>query len=183
MSLEIMWTRILIPFFLVLILSATGFGKGTSRKKHSSSGIPRGAQADSVIVFKGKRQLLLLKNNDTLRVYRVALGSHPNGPKLRKGDKKTPEGRYVIDWRNERSRYYRSLHVSYPNDFDRKRADSLGVQPGGDIMIHGLMRGWGWLGKNHLVNDWTNGCIAVTNDEIKEIWRAVPNKTPIIIYP
>ncbi len=63
------------------------------------------------------------------------------------------------------------------------RADSLGVQPGGDIMIHGLMRGWGWLGKNHLVNDWTNGCIAVTNDEIKEIWRAVPNKTPVIIYP
>ncbi len=139
--------------------------------------------ADSVVVFKGKHQLLLLKNNDTLRVYRVALSSNSKGPKIRKGDKKTPEGRYVVDWRNQRSRYYRSLHLSYPNDLDKRRADSLGVKPGGDIMIHGLMRGWGWLGKNHLVNDWTNGCIAVTNDEIKEIWRAVPNKTPVIIYP
>jgi murein L,D-transpeptidase YafK len=178
-----MWKRIALFICLVLVTAASVSARTSSKKTAHPGGLPKGAQADSVIVFKGKRQLLLFKNNDTLKVYRVALGRYPNGPKTKKGDKKTPEGRYVIDWRNERSRFYRSLHVSYPNDFDRKRADSLGVQPGGDIMIHGLMRGWGWLGKNHLVNDWTNGCIAVTNDEIKEIWRAVPNKTPVIIYP
>jgi murein L,D-transpeptidase YafK len=145
--------------------------------------LPKKAQADSIVIYKGKRQLILMGNNDTLKVYKIALGSHPVGPKLKKGDKKTPEGRYIIDWRNQKSRYYRSLHISYPNEQDKARADSLKVDPGGSIMIHGLMRGWGWLGKNHLVNDWTNGCIAVTNDEIKELWRACPNKIPVIIHP
>jgi murein L,D-transpeptidase YafK len=169
--------------YLALVCGLASLAEARTHRRTATDSGPKIGLADSVVVYKAKRQLLLLKNNDTLRVYRVALSSSPKGPKLRKGDKKTPEGRYITDWRNQRSRFYRSLHISYPNDEDRRRADSLGVKPGGDIMIHGLMRGWGWLGKNHLVNDWTNGCIAVTNDEIKEIWRAVPNKTPVIIYP
>jgi murein L,D-transpeptidase YafK len=168
-----MVTRLFILAGLVVALCASAGAKE----------LPKNARADSVVVRKGKRQLLLMHDNDTLKVYKIALGAYPVGPKLRKGDKKTPEGRYVIDWRNQRSRFYRSLHISYPNEQDKARADSLKVDPWGSIMIHGLMRGWGWLGKNHLVNDWTNGCIAVTNDEIKEIWRACPNKTPVIIYP
>jgi murein L,D-transpeptidase YafK len=178
-----MATRVFI-YFAAVVCTLLSVAEARTRHRSAAPGTLRQAvTADSVVVYKAKRQLLLLKNNDTLKVYRVALSSSARGPKLRKGDKKTPEGRYITDWRNQRSRFYRSLHISYPNDDDRRRADSLGVKPGGDIMIHGLMRGWGWLGKNHLVNDWTNGCIAVTNDEIKEIWRAVPNKTPVIIYP
>ena len=177
----------MVTRLLILIIAFFGLSQAieahTRHKSTSPESTSASATADSVVIYKSKRQLLLLKNNDTLKVYRVALSSNSKGPKIRKGDKRTPEGRYVTDWRNQRSRFYRSLHISYPNDEDRRRADSLRVKPGGDIMIHGLMRGWGWLGKNHLVNDWTNGCIAVTNDEIKEIWRRVPNKTPVIIYP
>ncbi|PWB74028.1 hypothetical protein C3F09_04470 [candidate division GN15 bacterium] len=168
-----MLTRILICAALLLAMTIVA----------SARDLPKNARADSVVVKKAKRQLLLMHDNDTLKIYKIALGKNPVGPKFRKGDKRTPEGRYVIDWRNQRSRFYRSLHISYPNEQDKARADSAKVDPGGSIMIHGLMRGWGWLGKNHLVNDWTNGCIAVTNDEIKEIMRACPNKTPVIIYP
>jgi murein L,D-transpeptidase YafK len=104
-------------------------------------------------------------------------------PKEREGDARTPEGLYAIDAKNDRSAYHKALHVSYPNAADRERAKSLGVSPGGAIMIHGLPNGIGWVGAGHRLYDWTLGCIAVTNDEIDEIWKTVPVCTPIEIRP
>jgi murein L,D-transpeptidase YafK len=138
---------------------------------------------DSVVVFKAKRQMILFAGGDTLKLYRVALGKSPVGAKQREGDMRTPEGRYSIDSRNVDSKYHRSLHISYPNAVDRRRADSLKVKPGGDIMIHGLPKGYEWLGFTHRYYDWTWGCIAVTNEEIDEIWHLCPDGTPILIYP
>lgn len=139
--------------------------------------------ADRVVIHKAKRELLLFRRDKVIRSYRVALGTHPVGPKVRQGDGRTPEGAYEIVGRNERSAYHRSLRISYPNAEDRARAAKLGVDPGGDIMIHGLPNGRGYVGKAHRLVDWTAGCIAVTDEEIEEIWRLVPNGTPVEIKP
>ena len=116
-----------------------------------------------------------------IRTYRVALGRNPVGPKQRQGDGKTPEGAYVIVGRNPNSAYHKSLRISYPGPADREFARRLRVEPGGDIMIHGLPNGQGWIGAGHRLRDWTEGCIAVTNDEIEEIWRLVGDGTPVLI--
>lgn len=105
------------------------------------------------------------------------------GRKSCEGDRKTPEGVYVIDRRKPNSRYHRALHISYPNAEDRRRAEQRGVSPGGDIMIHGLPNGMGAIGSLHLKRDWTLGCIAMTNQEIDELWQAVPNGTLVEIVP
>jgi murein L,D-transpeptidase YafK len=141
------------------------------------------SKADSVIVFKEQRRLLLLHGDKTLKGYMVALGREPHGHKSREGDGRTPEGTYRLDARNPRSRFHRALHISYPNESDRARAVAAGLSPGGDIMIHGLPNGLGWIGKLHRFVDWTDGCIAVTNREMEEIWRAVDDGTPIEIRP
>jgi len=139
--------------------------------------------ADRIIVLKSQRKLVLMNGNKEIHSYKVSLGPSPVGPKTRQGDHKTPEGSYVIDSRNPASHYYRALHVSYPNPADRERARKLGVSPGGDIMVHGLPNGYGAIGKAHLLHDWTDGCIAVTNEEMDEIWKLVPVGTPIEIRP
>jgi murein L,D-transpeptidase YafK len=118
-----------------------------------------------------------------IKTYKIALGSEPVGPKARQGDHRTPEGTYVIDNRNANSKFHRSLHISYPNAADRERARKLGISPGGDIFIHGLPNGYGFVGAAHRARDWTDGCIAVTDQEIEEIWRAVDNGTPVEILP
>jgi murein L,D-transpeptidase YafK len=118
-----------------------------------------------------------------IREYRVALGGDPVGPKTRQGDQKTPEGKYIIDHRNAHSHYHRALHISYPSPEDKARAKTNGVDPGGDIMIHGIMNVLGWIGKAHRLTDWTDGCISVTDDEIEEIWSLVPDGTPVEIRP
>jgi murein L,D-transpeptidase YafK len=143
--------------------------------------LPPGAVADKVLVIKSARELQLLGGNQVLKTYRIALGRNPKGGKTHQGDARTPEGSYRIDWRNPQSRFHLSLHISYPSAQDRKRARALGKSPGGDIMIHGMANGYGWIGRFHRWVDWTSGCIAVTDDEIEEIWRAVPNGTPIEI--
>ena len=140
-------------------------------------------KADQVIVVKSQRTLTLLSHGKVLRTYKVALGGTPVGAKEQKGDHKTPEGRYILDRRNAKSRFYKSIHVSYPNEQDKERAARRGVSPGGDIMIHGLPNGFGWLGATHRAQDWTDGCVAVTNQEIDEIWGLVPDGTPIEIRP
>jgi murein L,D-transpeptidase YafK len=145
--------------------------------------LPEGTRADAVLILKARRELRLLKDGKVLKSYRVALGRSPRGAKVRQGDARTPEGRYRIDGRNPASSFHLALHVSYPNAEDRKRARDLGVSPGGDIMIHGIKRGAGWVGRFHSLVDWTAGCIAVTDDEIEEIWRAVPVGTPVEIRP
>jgi murein L,D-transpeptidase YafK len=145
--------------------------------------LARDARADKVLVHKKERTLTLLDHRRVLKTYRVALGREPVGAKVKQGDHKTPEGNYVLDRRNEHSRFYRSLHISYPSAADRAKAQNSGVDPGGDIMVHGLPNGFGWLGSSHRLLDWTDGCIAVTNEEMDEIWRAVADGTSIEIDP
>lgn len=140
-------------------------------------------RADRIVVEKSRRMLYLMAGDSLVKAYRVALGKEPVGAKVRRGDGRTPEGTYRICGRNPYSKYHLSLRISYPGLQDRARADSLGVNPGGDIMIHGLKNGYEWIGRRHLRRDWTLGCIAVTNREIEEIWAAVPDGTPITIEP
>jgi murein L,D-transpeptidase YafK len=139
--------------------------------------------ADRIIIKKEKRTLTLYQQGQKIKTYKIALGSSPEGPKERQGDGKTPEGIYKIDSRKLNSQFHRSLRVSYPNESDRKRAKKLGVNPGGDIMIHGLPNGRGWVGAKHRLYDWTNGCIAVTDEEIEEVWKLVPIGTTVEIRP
>ena len=127
--------------------------------------------------------MVLLNHGKVIRTYQVALGKQPVGPKIQEGDLRTPEGQYKIDGRYLQSEFHRALHISYPNAADRARARQLGVSSGGDILIHGLPNGQGAIGKAHLQSDWTWGCIAVTNEEIEEIWRLVPNGTVVEIRP
>ena len=144
---------------------------------------PAAASADRVIVEKSVRRLALYAGDRLLKSYKIALGPNPRGHKTQEGDGRTPEGIYTIDFRKRDSAFHRALHISYPNAEDRRRARARRVRPGGDIMIHGLPNGWAAIGKAHAVRDWTNGCIAVTNAEIEEIWRLVPDGTRIEIKP
>ena len=140
-------------------------------------------QAESVLVRKGERKLYLLRDGRPYREYTIALGANPQGHKQQEGDERTPEGDYVLDWRNPNSGYHLSLHVSYPDRHDEQLAATRGVSPGGMIMIHGQRNGLGWFAAVLQHWDWTNGCIAVTNVAMEEIWQAVPNGTPIRIEP
>jgi murein L,D-transpeptidase YafK len=138
---------------------------------------------DSILVEKSAHRLSLFQRGRAVRTYMVALGQQPVGDKVRRGDMRTPEGRFLIEARNPKSRYHRALRISYPDAAHRARARALGVSPGGDIMIHGLPPRQAWVGAAHRDFDWTEGCIAVTNAEIEELWSAVPVGTPIYIKP
>jgi murein L,D-transpeptidase YafK len=138
---------------------------------------------DRVVVLKAERRLMLHAGDERIATYRVALGSDPTGHKTFRGDSRTPEGLYTLDYRNEDSQFYRSIHVSYPNEADRAAGIEADVPTGGNVMIHGLPNGRGWIGPVFNLRDWTDGCIAVSNSEIEEIWRAVPDGTPIEIRP
>jgi murein L,D-transpeptidase YafK len=142
--------------------------------------LPPSAVADKVVVLKSYRRLLLMKGDEVLKTYIVSLGN-PVGPKVRQGDNKTPEGNYVLDRHNAKSEYHRSIHISYPNADDVERARKLGVRPGGELFIHGLPNDF--RGHSEALGDWTEGCIAVSNAEMDEIWRAVADGTPIEIKP
>lgn len=151
-------------------------------KKIFDFAIRRGP-ADRILIEKKARRLMLISQGEVLKSYKIALGGNPIGPKERQGDNKTPEGTYVIDGRNKDSRFHLSLHISYPNERDKKRAKKLGVSPGGDIMIHGIKNGFSWAGDVHTEVDWTKGCIAVTDEEIEEISELAPNGTIVEIRP
>ena len=144
---------------------------------------PADQQATRIVVEKSARKLTLLRPDRALRTYDVSLGSAPLGHKQQEGDGRTPEGLYAIDFKNARSRFHLSLRVSYPGPQDQADAQRRGVPPGGDIMIHGLPRGLGWLRDIHLLRDWTDGCIAVTKREIEEIWSLVAAGTVVEIKP
>jgi len=149
----------------------------------TSAPAPTARYADQVVVKKSQRRLQLLSDGKVVREYRVSLGDSPVGHKYQAGDERTPEGDYILDWRNPNSSYYKSIHVSYPNERDRAIAKWFGVDPGGMIMLHGQ--------PNHIhsravlaeyaTRDWTDGCIAVQNREMDEIWRMVRDGTPIRI--
>ena len=143
----------------------------------------RTESADKVLIEKKERQLTLLSKGEVINSYKIALGGDPVGPKKRQGDNKTPEGTYIIDSRNGDGGYHLSLHISYPNEKDKMRAKELGVSPGGDIMIHGIKNGFSLVGASHAEVDWTKGCIAVTDEEMEEIYKLVPNGTIVEIRP
>jgi murein L,D-transpeptidase YafK len=137
---------------------------------------PAAQRADRIVVDKAQRRMQLFHKNTVIRTYSILLGDAPSGHKRQQGDERTPEGDYRISGRNPNSRFHLSLRVSYPNEADRKQARARGVDPGGDIMIHGGTPA-GYR------RDWTDGCIALTNQQIEEVWSLVPTGTPIRINP
>jgi murein L,D-transpeptidase YafK len=138
---------------------------------------------NKLIVFKSKRELLAYTNGQLVKTYSISLGRNPSGDKEFEGDKKTPEGLYYINNKNQNSGYHKNLGISYPNKDDIKQAKLIGKPAGGDIKIHGLRNGVGFIGKLHRWFDWTLGCIALTNNEVDELYQAVEIGTPIEIYP
>ncbi|PAV25530.1 hypothetical protein CF392_10605 [Tamilnaduibacter salinus] len=136
-----------------------------------------------VVVRKGDRELLLMSGEKVLRRYRISLGDRPEGHKLWEGDERTPEGRYTLDWRNPNSDYYKSIHISYPNAEDLELARAWGLDPGGEIMIHGLPNEADDMAFAYEGLDWTDGCIAVSNQAMDEIWSLVSDGTEIRILP
>jgi murein L,D-transpeptidase YafK len=145
--------------------------------------VPPEQRANAILVEKQARRMTLMRDGKALKAYDVSLGGDPIGHKQQEGDSRTPEGRYIIDFKNERSRFHLSMRVSYPDSKDRESARKRGVPPGSDIMIHGLPNGMGFIGRLSLARDWTDGCIAVTNAEVEEIWSMVEVGTPIEIRP
>jgi murein L,D-transpeptidase YafK len=138
---------------------------------------------DKIVVYKSRRLLELWQENYLIRSFRISLGKCPKGAKEREGDQKTPEGHYFIDGKNDKSKFYLNLGISYPNQADLEKAQQTGQSPGGAIKIHGLPNGYGWIGKFHLLKNWTAGCIAITNREMKYLYQHVSVGTPIEIYP
>ena len=161
-----------IALIMVMILSFSGAGFAAAKP-----------QADLIVVEKAKRTMTLMSGDKVLKTYLVALGGHPVGPKERQGDSKTPEGSYTIASKTAHSQFHLSLRISYPNAADRERARRLGVNPGGDIFIHGLAPSFSRIGALHRRMDWTDGCIAVTDPEIEEIWKLVPVGARVEIKP
>ena len=162
-------------FLLLALLSISAPGDATTSA-------PR-QKADRIIVVKSAEVMTLMSGEKPMKTYEVALGTHPIGAKERQGDHKTPEGEYVIALKISNSRFHKALRISYPNASDLEHARKLGVNPGGDVEIHGLEAKYGWVGSMHRQMDWTDGCIAVTNEEIDEIWPLVAVGTPVEIRP
>lgn len=143
--------------------------------------LPAGIQIDKLVIYKSKRQMLAFSNGELVKTYIIALGKQPIGKKEFEGDKKTPEGIYFINDKNPNSGYHKNLGISYPNQADIKNAKRLGKRTGGDIKIHGLRNKTGYISKLHRLLDWTLGCIAVTDEEVDELYNSVKVGTPIEI--
>jgi len=160
-----------IKFALILTIVINVAYSGNSNK------------ADEVLVIKSERRLYLIKNNKQFAEYRVTFGDNPEGHKVQQGDQKTPEGKYILDYKNPNSNYYKSIHISYPNKKDREISKKLGVNPGGEIMIHGQLNGWEWASPITQLFSWTDGCIALSNEDMGQLWLAIDPGTPIEIRP
>lgn len=177
--------RLLIAVALLLAVGGFAYTKTMARVATVTPPdlVAKAQQADKIIVSKADKTMYLLQGDTILKSYRISMGRHWDaGHKQREGDERTPEGTYLIDWRNPKSAAYLSLHISYPNASDTARARQSNVEPGGNVMIHGLPNGWGVLGTPHRLIDWTDGCVAVTNEEMREVWSLAPNGTPIAIH-
>lgn len=145
--------------------------------------LPAKCNVDSIVVFKSKHELLAFSDGKLLKVYKISLGGNPFGHKVVEGDRKTPEGSYFIDSKNPNSGYHKNLGISYPNKIDVFKATRMGQSPGGQVKIHGLKNGTGYISKFHRFRDWTNGCIALTDKEVDELYFHVNVGTPINIFP
>jgi murein L,D-transpeptidase YafK len=162
-----------VVFFVSLLLAGTrGWAQST-----------KSVAIDEIVVVKSQHKMQLLSHGTVVHEYTVALSTVPVGAKERSGDHKVPEGEYTVDSKNSASKFHLALHVSYPNAEDLARAKKMGVDPGGEIEIHGLSKEYAWVGSLHRTYDWTNGCIAVTNPEIEEIYKIVQVGTKVEIKP
>jgi murein L,D-transpeptidase YafK len=140
-------------------------------------------KADAVLVIKSERQLYLLSKGVPFASFPVTFGANPTGHKQKQGDERTPEGHYRLDYKNPNSKFYKSIHISYPNAKDRANARRLGVDPGGDIMIHGQKNGWQWASPLVQLFPWTDGCVALSDRDMDRVWMSVDPGTPIEIRP
>ncbi|MBW4935148.1 L,D-transpeptidase family protein [Marinobacter sp. F4206] len=185
-----MFTRYLIAVLLAGFILTPVSGTASELLARADTRMPEAEpfQADAlsidkVLVRKSERRLYLMNDEQVVKSYRISLGDNPTGHKLYEGDERTPEGEYTLDWRNAGSDFYKSIHISYPSDRDRELARAWGLNPGGSIMIHGLPNDAADMAFAYQGLDWTDGCIAVTNEEMDEIWQLVSNGTPIRIVP
>ncbi len=141
------------------------------------------SKVDYVLVNKSEKKMYLFYEGEQVKKYNVVFGGNPIGHKQQEGDQRTPEGKYILDYKKSDSAFYKSIHISYPNEDDKKRAQAKGVDPGNLIMIHGQKNGQGSLSWWSQQFNWTDGCIAVTDAEMDEIWELVQAGTPIEILP
>ena len=159
-------------FLLVILLLGFQFAGAADIQK-----------ADEVLVIKSEKRLYLLKDGKRYASFPVVFGGDPRGHKEQQGDQRTPEGRYTLDYKTVNSSFYKSIHISYPNSADRAHAQKLGVDPGGDIKIHGQANGWGWASPVMQLFSWTDGCVALSNSNMDKVWDAIDPGTPIEIRP
>jgi murein L,D-transpeptidase YafK len=169
--------RKILIILIVLIIA----GLGIFAFSQTDKPLDKSAIIDKIIVEKSKRKMFVYSNGELLKTYKISLGKKPTGTKEFEGDNKTPEGLYFINDKNPNSKFHKNLGISYPNEKDIENSKKTGQKPGGQIKIHGLNNKYNWIGKAHLLMDWTAGCIAVTNNEIDELYNAVPIGTQIEI--
>ena len=157
-------------FVLLLFAQAAAFGDDVQK-------------ADAVLVIKSEKRLYLISNGERFASLPVTFGAEPVGHKQQQGDERTPEGHYMLDYKNENSKFYKSIHISYPSQKDWLSAKQSGLDPGGDIMIHGQTNGWEWASPLAQLFPWTDGCVALSNKNMDKVWAAVDAGTPIEIRP
>jgi murein L,D-transpeptidase YafK len=170
-------TKPILIFLFAIILLAIVYNLYPSEK------LKPGEMIDKIVINKSKREMLIYSKGNLLKTYKIALGKNPIGDKQFEGDDKTPEGLYSINDKNPNSSYHKNLGVSYPNGNDSAEAKSFNKPVGGNIKIHGIRNYMGIIGKFHALRDWTKGCIAVSDEEIDELFEHVPIGTPIQINP
>jgi len=161
--------------FLVLLLVFVG--------QTPAQSLSAAERADTILIVKHERKLYLLHDNAPLRSYRIALGLSPTGAKEREWDFRTPEGSYIIDFRQEHSRYYKALHISYPSQADRKRSSAQHLSAGRDIFIHGEPNQPSKPDSYYKTRDWTNGCIALSDEDLQDVWNLTAGRTRVEIVP
>jgi murein L,D-transpeptidase YafK len=164
---------------IVLLIVVLGF----LSIPQSAKPLDKSTYIDSIVVEKSNHKMLVYRNRELLKTYKISLGRNSIGDKLYEGDKKTPEGLYFINDKNPKSAFHKNIGISYPNKQDIKEAEKIGKNPGGQIKIHGIKNGFYWIGRFHRLFDWTAGCIAVTDSEIDELYDAIRIGIPIEIKP
>jgi murein L,D-transpeptidase YafK len=184
---------LLFRILLIALLSTTSHAANVDNagrldnaaRFDNASGIGNGFfKADAVIVKKSEKALYLMRDDKPLKRYHVVFGPRPKGHKLMEGDERTPEGLYTLDFKNPKSGYYKSIRISYPNQADIEKAKKFNVHPGGNIMIHGIKNSWSAKTAARARNaNWTDGCIALSNSDMDELWEAIDVGTPISILP
>ena len=173
------YIRLIFVFFLIIFSNFSS----QSNETLDSENFIHSQLADRVVVLKASRKMVVMRSDRVLKIFRIALGRYPKGHKTREGDGKTPEGIYTLDYKLKDSAFFRAIHISYPNREDVARAEINGFKPGGRIMIHGLPNNMSADDVGHPYLDWTQGCIAVTNYEMLQLWRMIKAGIPIEIHP